>query len=235
MKKMIVILLAVLPAVLNGQERELTVTEAHELVAQAAADPMAAEELVASTLAAARMDLEELSSDHYHNSLLWLAASSILVGEFGDMPASTIETITDAIVELATTRDRREARRAARLLADAGINGFDGAGEALYRVYDRRIEARMLGGLSMLPHELNSLPDRQGLPYLARMATRNHDEFGEADVHNGRVRRPSGELLDVAVGGSAMLYMSESAEGREMLMELEGTGSLNKLELRWIR
>lgn len=183
MTKMIITLLAVVPTVLYGQERKRTSREAHDLVVQAATNPMAAEELVVGMLAAARMGPQELSSDSYHNALLWLAAGDILTSEFGDMPASTLNTITDAVVKLAITRDRGKARRAARLLTDAGLNGFNGAGEALYRVYDGRIEARMLRNLSMLPHELHSLPDGQGLPYLARMATRNHDDFGEADVH----------------------------------------------------
>ena len=232
MKTIIITLLTLIPGGLFAQER-LQQSEASLLIWQAASDPVAADRVVADVLTATGKAGHELTA--YDETLFWRASMGILSGEFGEVPEPTIETITDAIVDRAVTLDRREGRRALDLLHNAGVNGFDGASDAIYRVYTARREAKILEGLSMLPSRLHNQPDGQGLPYLARIATMNNDEFGEADVHNGVIGRPSQELFDVSIGGWAMLHMSESPEGRDLLMELDEAGTLNKLELRWIR
>ncbi len=232
MKTTIIALLALIPSAIVGQEQQRR-SNASLLVSRAVSDPVVAERIVADVLAATRKAEYELTA--YDDSLFWRASVGILSGEFGSVPGSAVDAITSAIVERSVTVNRSESRRALDLLYNAGLNGFEGASDAIYRVYAERREARILQDLSSLPWKLHNQPEGQGLPYLAMIATMNNDEFGESDVHNGLVGRPSQELLDVSIGGLAMLHMSESPEGRDMLISLEEDGTLNGLSLRWIR
>ena len=209
MKKIIILLTISLPTALHAQDRVL----------------------IEETLDAARVVVTGNERSAQEEDLLLDAGSRILFGELGEAPTSLI---VDAFVTIAANGGDIEYREVRRTLTEAGRRGFAGAADGLYRVYDERRAAGKLRDLASVAWDLGQVSD--GLTFLGRMATRDNADFGEADLRAGVREGPFDRLISVAgAGNAAMLQMSESPDGRDLLLELDGAGELSYISQRLIR
>ena len=141
-------------------------------------------------------------------SLYLQEGGSILSGGYGEVPQATGDAIVDAMVEVSIASPEIDVW--INSLEQAGVNGYRGAGEALFRIYDGLLRNGADDKAKVMIYSFGDLPPAQALAALSPIA------------------EMQGEEEDVESLKAIWLLANVGAQGMDALIGMDEAGQLNE-------